>query len=96
MGQHTWLEGIAVAPLDFGRIGGYLVLSSNEQEKVIAVSPDKEHKMVENTSVTGQQPEPVFFIPPSEDLLIAPNEENQIMRISAQKLAPYGFSFSCY
>lgn len=89
LGQHTWFEGIAVAPLDFGKIGGYLVLSSKEQEKVIAISPDKQHKVVEIASVTGEQPEHVFFIPPSKDLLIALNEENQIMRVSARQLKPY-------
>ncbi len=89
LGQHTWFEGIAVAPLDFGKIGGYLVLSSKEQEKVIAISPDKQHKVVDIASFTGEQPEHVFFIPPSKDLLIAVNEENQIMRVSAQQLKPY-------
>jgi len=89
LGQHTWFEGIAVAPLNYGKIGGYLILSSKEQEKVIAISPEKPHKVVDMISVAGEQPEHVFFIPPSKDLLIAMNEDKTIVRISAERLKPY-------
>jgi len=89
LGQHTWFEGIAVAPLGYGEIGGYLVLSSKEQEKVIAISPEKPHKVIDVVSVKGEQPEHVFFIPPAKDLLIAMNEDRVIARISAERLKPY-------
>ena len=92
LGQHTWFEGIAVAPLDYGKIGGYLVLSSKEQEKVIAISPEKPHKVIDVASFPGEQPEHVFFIPPAKDLLLAMNEEDQIVRISAEQLRPYSGS----
>jgi len=89
LGQHYWLEGIAVAPLNYGKIGGYLVLSSKEQEKVIAISPEESHKIIDVVSVAGEQPEHVFFIPPSKDLLIAMNEDKLIVRMSAERLKPY-------
>ena len=89
LGQHTWLEGIAVAPLNYGKIGGYLILSSKEQEKVIAISPEKPHKIIDIISIAGEQPEHLFFIPPSKDLLIAMNEDKTIARIPAERLKPF-------
>jgi len=40
-------------------------------------------------SVAGEQPEHVFFIPPSKDLLIAMNEDKLIARIPAERLKPF-------
>ena len=89
LGQRTWLEGITVAPRDFGQIGGDMILAVEEGEKVIAISPLGENRVLEVAQFPGELPEKIEVVPPSKDLFISLVDRDEIVKIDRNDLVDY-------
>ncbi len=89
LGQRTWLEGITVAPIGFGQIGGDIILAVEEGEKVIAISPLEGNRVLEVALFPGELPEKIEVIPPSKDLFISLVDADEIVKIDRSELVDY-------
>jgi hypothetical protein len=81
-------EGIAVAPLTFGGLGGYLVIClEHGTTRVVAIPPNDTGKIITLAQFPGEEPERVLSIPPNSDLFAAKWTDGTIVRVPAANLS---------
>lgn len=89
LGDDMFPESITVAPIDFGVIGGYLLVSEEWGSKINAISPEPGHEVSILASFPGEPLERILFVPPSSDLFINKYEENFMFTLSHIYLQDY-------
>jgi hypothetical protein len=82
-------EGIAVAPQSFGALGGYLFITLEGAERILAVPPNNSSKVMSLYHFRNEEPERVIQIRPQSDLYVAEFDSGDIVRIPAANFSNY-------
>jgi hypothetical protein len=92
-GVGTKPEGIDVAPLAFGGLGGYLLvcLERGGSPSVVAIPPNDTSKVLTIAPFPAEEPERVLTIQPNSDLSAA-KLDGTVLRVPAANLTRYAGS----
>jgi len=82
-------EGIAVAPQSFGALGGYLFITLEGAERILAIPPNDTSKVLTLYHMTNEEPERVLQIQPQSDLYVAEFDTGAILRVPAANFSNY-------
>jgi hypothetical protein len=85
-------EGIAVAPQSFGAYGGYLLVTLEGAERVMAIPPGDTSKVTTIVQFNGEEPERVIQIPPQSDLYVAEFDTGAMIKVPAANFSGYAGS----
>ena len=82
-------EGIAVAPMSFGALGGYLFITLEGAHRILAIPPNNASKVMTLFQFDAEQPERVIQIPPQSDLYAAEFDTGNMLRVPAANFSNY-------
>jgi len=85
-------EGIAIAPQSFGALAGYLFVTLEGAERIVAIPPGNTSRVITLFQFTNEEPERVLQIPARSDLYVAEFDSGQILRVPAANFSAYANS----
>lgn len=81
-------EGLVVAPMSFGNYGGYLFVTLEGAERILAISPHDPSNVIPIAQLNGE-PEHILVIPPQSDLYVAKSISGTTYKMPAANLTGY-------
>jgi hypothetical protein len=82
-------EGIAVASQSFGSLAGYLFITLEGAERIVAIPPGNSSKVMTLYHFTKEEPERIIQIQPQSDLYAAEFDSGTMLRVPAANFTNY-------
>ncbi len=82
-------RGITVAPTEFGKFGGDLIVTLAKGRKVLAISHEDPKRATVIMEFKEETPEAVLPIPSNSDLYLVKQSENAIVTTPSYQISPY-------